>query len=197
MTVLAVIPARGGSTRIPRKNMQLVGGMTLVERAWRCAADAFGADRVMVSVDDDDEILDHVKSWGKHADWCIRRKEARGDAPMAAVLLDAFKTSDTSADWVVCVQPTTPQRTAADLGDGLEAVAQVGNTDGSAIWDRAAVSVHDDGQHRWVRNGAFYVTTPEILKTGTVLWRTTVVETAPYIDINTPEDLARVRELMG
>ena len=51
---LAVIPARGGSKGIPGKNLQEVGGLSLVARSVQAAFASRGVDRVVVSTDDDD-----------------------------------------------------------------------------------------------------------------------------------------------
>ncbi|MFK0403470.1 cytidylyltransferase domain-containing protein [Microbacterium sp. NPDC090225] len=51
---VAIIPARGGSKGVPRKNLRTVGGVPLVVRAIRAARDAAGIDLVVVSTDDDE-----------------------------------------------------------------------------------------------------------------------------------------------
>lgn len=51
---IAVIPARGGSKGIPKKNLQTVGGRNLVSRAVKTASDAAWVNRVVVSTDDED-----------------------------------------------------------------------------------------------------------------------------------------------
>ena len=50
--IVAVIPARGGSKGVPRKNLREVGGVPLVVRAIRSAQAAASVDRVVVSTDD-------------------------------------------------------------------------------------------------------------------------------------------------
>ena len=59
MSVLAVIPARYGSTRFPGKPLASIAGQMMVERVWRIAAAADGVDRVVVATDDD-RIADAV-----------------------------------------------------------------------------------------------------------------------------------------
>ncbi|MGO3032894.1 MAG: acylneuraminate cytidylyltransferase family protein, partial [Microbacterium gubbeenense] len=60
---VAIIPARGGSKGVPRKNILRVGGIPLVARAVRTAGAADGNARVIVSTDDD-EIAGVAESWG-------------------------------------------------------------------------------------------------------------------------------------
>ena len=53
MSVLAVIPARYGSTRFPGKPLAKIAGKMMIERVWRIAAAADGVDRVVVATDDE------------------------------------------------------------------------------------------------------------------------------------------------
>ncbi|MCW2751166.1 MAG: hypothetical protein JWR83_2276 [Aeromicrobium sp.] len=61
--VCAVIPARGGSKGVPRKNLRLVGGESLIARAVRAVASVPAVDFVYVSTDDD-EIADAATGAG-------------------------------------------------------------------------------------------------------------------------------------
>ena len=63
MRILTVIPARGGSKGISNKNLQLVGGISLVERAYKCASISKYASDIYVSTEDL-EILEHSRSFG-------------------------------------------------------------------------------------------------------------------------------------
>ena len=56
MNVVAVIPARGGSKGVPKKNLRTVRGLTLVERSIIHARESKVVSRIIVS-SDDDEIL--------------------------------------------------------------------------------------------------------------------------------------------
>ena len=63
MSVVAVIPARGGSKGVPRKNLREVGGRSLLARAITACRDARGIDRIIVSTDDE-EIAAAARSAG-------------------------------------------------------------------------------------------------------------------------------------
>ena len=52
LSVLAVVPARGGSKGVPRKNLQLVGGVSLIGRAAELAVSVPWIDHTIVSTDD-------------------------------------------------------------------------------------------------------------------------------------------------
>ena len=64
---VAIIPARGGSKGVPRKNTLRVGGIPLVARAVRAAHEAPAIDRVVVTTDDDEiaEIADNLITSGQ------------------------------------------------------------------------------------------------------------------------------------
>ncbi|MEI8133554.1 MAG: 3-deoxy-manno-octulosonate cytidylyltransferase [bacterium] len=61
-----IIPSRLGSTRLPRKPLQMIAGMTLIERVYRQCKLARGIDMVVVATDSD-EIAKHVNSFGAGA----------------------------------------------------------------------------------------------------------------------------------
>lgn len=117
-TVLAVIPARGGSKRLPRKNLLSLGDKPLL--AWTAAA-AAGArylDRVILS-SDDAEIIRLGRSLGLEAPF-VRPAALSGDAPSAAeAALHALEALP-GYDYVVLLQPTSPFRVAADIDAVLE-----------------------------------------------------------------------------
>ena len=58
--ILGIIPARAGSQRVPKKNLRLLGGTPLVARAIESALEAKTLDRVMVSSDDKEVLLQIV-----------------------------------------------------------------------------------------------------------------------------------------
>ena len=77
---LFLIPVRGGSKGIPRKNMQEVAGISLVGRAVRAARDAcaiLGGGRVVVD-SDDAELLAEGRRWGAETPY-VRPAELAGD----------------------------------------------------------------------------------------------------------------------
>ena len=85
---VAVIPARGGSKGVPRKNLRRVGGVPLVARAIAAARASATVDLVVVSTDDD-EIAATAKEWGAEV---IQRPAALADdtASSESALLHAL-----------------------------------------------------------------------------------------------------------
>lgn len=109
--VIAVVPARGGSKGIPRKNLVPIAGRSLV--AWAVAAglDAATVQRVVVSTDDD-EIATEATAVGAEV---LRRPAALGgDAtPMLSVVQHAVDELFAGTEGVVVLlQPTSPLRQA-------------------------------------------------------------------------------------
>ena len=113
MSTLGIIPARGGSKSVPRKNVRLVHGEPLVARCVRIALEARSLDRVVVSTDDD-EIAAVAASAGAEV---VRRPAsiAGDDAPTSAALVHAVRELGLSPTWVVTLEPTSPLRRAETI----------------------------------------------------------------------------------
>lgn len=110
MNILAVIPARGGSKGIPRKNVRLMAGKPLIYYAIHNAKTCEMITDVAVT-SDDEEILHIAKEYG--ADALQRSSELAKDAvTLDPVIYDAMlqmeKLKGTNYDIVVTLQPTSP-----------------------------------------------------------------------------------------
>ncbi|GAA2249873.1 N-acylneuraminate cytidylyltransferase [Streptomyces amakusaensis] len=128
MTVLAVIPARGGSKGVPAKNLAPVGGVPLVVRAVRESLAARLVTDVVVTTDDP-EIAGAAKAAGAEVVW--RPEALAGDTASSesAVLhaLDAFESAHgRRVGVVVLVQCTSPFLTGAEVAGVASAVAEGG-----------------------------------------------------------------------
>ncbi|MEV4971303.1 acylneuraminate cytidylyltransferase [Streptomyces scopuliridis] len=154
MTVLAVIPARGGSKGVPAKNLAPVGGVPLVVRAVRACLAARRVTDVVVSTDDA-AIADAARSAG--AEVVLRPAAIAGDTATseAAVLhaMDAYGAMrGKTAEVVLLVQCTSPFITAEDLDgvagavteDGADSALTVAPTHGF-IWRRDSEGSADAG----------------------------------------------------
>ena len=120
---LASIPARGGSKRIPKKNIHPFRGRPLLAWTVEAALDAGCFSRVVVSTDDD-EIAEVARGWGAEVPF-LRRQAADDHAPASAATLTAIdqceehwgETWDTVAQlFAVC-----PLRTAGHIRDAMAA----------------------------------------------------------------------------
>ena len=177
MSVLAVIPARGGSKGVPGKNLRTVGGRSLVARAVGAARAAASVDRVVVSTDDP-AIAREADAAG--AVVVVRPAElSTDDAASEAALLHALAIVGGGVDVLVFLQATSPFIDSAEVD---AAVARVRSGEADVVFaaiatpvflwtpspepTRGWVGVNHDAAHRPRRQelppqvaetGAFYV----------------------------------------
>ena len=121
MEILALIPARGGSKGIPRKNLRTVGGQPLLAHSIKAARETPAITRVVVSTDDA-EIGRVAQEWGAEIIW--RPVEISGDtASSESALLHALselrKREGYTPDLVVFLQATSPLRQPGDIQNAI------------------------------------------------------------------------------
>lgn len=121
---LAVIPARGGSKSIPRKNIVPVGGRPLIAYTIEAALESGSFDRTVVSTDDD-EIARISKSLG--AEVFLRPEAlARDETPSEPVISHALKEADPTSQGLfgiaMLLQPTSPLRSVEDIRMAVELI---------------------------------------------------------------------------
>lgn len=128
MNVLAVIPARGGSKSIPRKNLVDVAGRPLIAWVIAAAQAAKRLDRVVVSTEDD-EIAETARRWGAEVPF-VRPPELATDTvsliPVVQHALAAMDGLGFRADVVVSLQPTSPGLTGADIDAAVAKLEETG-----------------------------------------------------------------------
>lgn len=122
---LAVIPARGGSKRIPRKNIKEFCGRPMIAWTIEAARKSGRFDRIIVSTDDA-EIAEISCQWGAEAPF-VRPKalsdDHTGTIPVVAHAIDwHLKHTAEKPEQVCCVYATAPFVRPADLRRGLEAL---------------------------------------------------------------------------
>lgn len=115
--VLALVPGRGGSKGIYRKNLRIVRGKPLIEHSIQAALGSTVVDSVYVS-SDDDEILKVANSMGVNT---LKRPEiaASDSAPASMVVFDFISRLPPSVvredPYLVFLQPTSPLRTSEHI----------------------------------------------------------------------------------
>ena len=117
MDVVGLIPARGGSKGIPRKNLAPLGGKPLI--AWTIAA-AVGSERLSRTVvsTDDPEVADVARERGSEV--LDRPPELAGDGtPMSDVVAHAVRELAPEGA-LVLLQPTSPLRTSRHVDEAVE-----------------------------------------------------------------------------
>jgi CMP-N,N'-diacetyllegionaminic acid synthase len=125
LSVLAVVPARGGSKGIPGKNLKPVRGLSLVARAARTIAEAQVVDRAMCSTDDP-SIAAEAERHGLAVPE-LRPAELSDDAAKSVdvwrhVWRDMERRDGRTYDLSVLIEPTSPLRRAADIEATLAAL---------------------------------------------------------------------------
>ena len=110
---VGIIPARGGSKRIPRKNLKPLGGLPLVAHSIRAALVASELDRVIVSTDDE-EIADVARHYGAEVPFLRPSEFAVDIAPDLPVFEHALgwlaERQDYHPEFVIHLRPTQPFR---------------------------------------------------------------------------------------
>lgn len=122
---LAIIPARGGSKRLPRKNLRKLQGIPLVAHTLNAVEESGCFDKVLLS-SDSPEILD-IASGYKTIDLHHRPKELSGDFVTALTLVNsivALPEIHKEYDIVTLLLPTAPFRTAEHIQHGMELLTE-------------------------------------------------------------------------
>lgn len=121
VTKLAVIPARGGSKRIPRKNIKPFAGQPMIAYAIAAARDSGVFDRIIVSTDDA-EIAAVARAHGAEVPFLRAPELADDHAGTVPVIADAIRRCAEAgwhADLVCCIYPGVPLLQPQDLRDAL------------------------------------------------------------------------------
>jgi len=194
---LALIPARGGSKRAPRKNVRLLAGKSLVARAIEAALGAARPDRVVVS-SDDPEVLAIAARYGEGTAH-PRPAELATDQSLVIetvkYVLDDLESrgGEPRYDAVVLIQPSSPFTESSDVDavltllerSGAESAVSVSEVDFTfhpvklkvfegdrllPFWEdeRGRMAVHELPR-LYARNGSVYATRREVLDTGRIL----------------------------
>lgn len=188
MRVLALIPARGGSKRLPGKNVRDFGGRPLL--AWSVDVVRGLPEVVTVLVSTDDpQIATVAAAAGAAVPWLRPPQlatDAAGSVEVALHALDWYEGEHGAVDALLLLQPTSPLRSRATVQRGLElfaagdvpAVVAVSPAPAHPWWcfrldagrlepfiDRQASTVRSqDLPPAYAINGAFYLIAPAVLR---------------------------------
>ena len=187
MEIVAIIPARGGSKGIPRKNIKQLFGKPLIVWTIEHAKKSRYIGRITVSTEDK-EISEISKKCGAEV---IERPEelAKDETPTIDVIfhvLEVIKAENFEPGLVVLLQPTSPLRNAQDIDNAIElflkndceSVVSVCEVEHSLYWSFEIENRYlkpifggkylnmrrQDLPKVYTPNGAIYVSTPEILR---------------------------------
>lgn len=122
MARLAVIPARGGSKRIPRKNIKLFHGKPIIAYSIETAINSGLFDEVMVSTDDE-EIKNIGLQHGAKVPFMRSENNSNDTASTLQVVrevIESYNKIGKSFDEVCCIYPTAPLMKSSQLKSGLQ-----------------------------------------------------------------------------
>ena len=118
-SILAVIPARGGSKGLPHKNIRNICGKPLIGWSIEAAQESAYIDRLIVS-SEDHTILAAAKTYRCEVPFSRPQSLAKDDTPSIDVILHAIDNIEEVYDYVVMLQPTSPMRTVKDIDGCIE-----------------------------------------------------------------------------
>jgi len=156
--ILAIIPARGGSKGVPRKNIKLLGNKPLLAWTIEAGLNSKYIDRVILS-SDDDEIAAVARQFNCDVPF-IRPPELASDtADSVSVVLHALGAISAEYDYFVLLQPTSPFRSAVHIDSSLElmfkrdahSIVSVVESEANPYW---MCWVNDEGRMQNVLDGA-------------------------------------------
>ncbi len=143
-TFLAIIPARGGSKRLPRKNVMELAGKPLIAWTIEAALQSHFIDEVVVTTDNS-EIINVAEEHGANVPFVRPLSLSDDNASTVDVVLHAvsyFMKKKITFDFIVLLQPTSPLRAATHIDEAISkvieqnasAVISVSKTDHSPLW---------------------------------------------------------------
>ena len=222
LSILCIIPARGGSKGIPRKNVQLLGGKPLLAYSIECARGTPSISRVVVSTDDS-EIAAVAKEYGAEVIW--RPAEISGDTASSESalihVLDYLRdTEGYEPDLVVFLQATSPLRKPDDIQNAIEKLQREGADSlfsacplHGFVWRKEGgrfVSLNYDYRRRprrqdapedLIENGSIYIFKPWVLRkfNNRLGGKITVyyMDVLDSFQIDEPADLELVEKLLA
>jgi len=211
--ILAIIPARGGSKGVPRKNIRNLAGKPLIAWTIEEAMKSEYIDRLILS-SEDNEIIEIAKRYGCDVPFIrpvhLAQDTTSGIAPVIHALDEIA-----GYDYVILLQPTSPLRMAEDIDNCIEklietnspAIVSVTETNSSPYWMQTMseegriqplikqdvlITKRQDLPTVYELNGAVYIAKTEwIKKNNSFLTEETVAYIMPKkrsYDIDTEED---------
>ena len=130
MNIVAIIPARGGSKRIPNKNIKSFADQPIISYSIKAAQDVDLFDRIIVSTDSQ-EIGEVAKSYGAEVPFirpAYLADDFAGTAPVLIHALNWLIDHDLSADFFCCIYATAPFIRAKDIMRGFALLREKNST---------------------------------------------------------------------
>lgn len=217
---LGIIPARGGSKGVPRKNIRKLDGKPVIAHSIQAGLDSTVVDSVVVTTDDN-EIAQTAESYGGRVPFMRPDELATDEAPTAPVIthtLESLREKGERYDTFVLLQPTSPLRTATHINEAFSLYEDSGADSVISAyptyetrWKRTpegaqklnytnASKRRQDRDPEYVINGAVYITNVEkFLNTKKITTGMTEVYQMTEqnsVDIDTPFDLWLANQIL-
>lgn len=162
MKVLGIVPARGGSKRIPQKNLYLLGGIPLISHCLRAAKKSSLIDRLVVSTEDE-AIAEAAKKEGVEV---IKRpvELAQDNTPTLPVIKHVINELDKAgfcADIILTIQPTYPFITVDNIEKAIKAFSENGDFDSVTTVKKAPFHYHPYNARKINEDGTISFMFPE------------------------------------
>lgn len=216
-TILAIIPARGGSKGIPGKNIKQLADKPLIAWTIEEAKKSKYIDRLILS-SEDEEIISVAKEWGCEVPFVRPKELALDETPGIEPVIHAINTLVEKYDYVCLLQPTSPLRKVEDIDGCIEkcvknnadSCVSVTEVDKHPYWmyekgsDEKLISLFKDRfvtrrqdlPKVYILNGAIYLGKSEfILEKHTLINTETIafeMNKQESIDIDTYDDFEKV-----
>lgn len=226
MKIIALIPARGGSKRLPGKNIRLLGNKPLIAWTIEAALQSGVCDDILVSTDDE-AIAAVARTYGASVPY-LRPSELSSDTAtsieVALHALEVYEAQHGSVDGLLLLQPTSPFRSSSSIREAIlkwsddeahRPVVSVSPASSHPAWCFRISSTSmepflgwetmrsrsQDLDEAWTLNGAIYLISPADLRSArsflTPNTRPLVIESArEAVDIDTPEDWSAAEALL-
>jgi CMP-N,N'-diacetyllegionaminic acid synthase len=124
--VLAIIPARGGSKGIPRKNIKLFNGKPLIAHTIETALKCPSIDKTIVSTEDA-EIAEIAKKFGAEIPFFRPKELAADDSPTLDSIKHAVEFFDKKGkkyNYIIILEPTSPGRNVDEIEEGIKKIKE-------------------------------------------------------------------------
>lgn len=223
--VLAIIPARKGSKRLPNKNKLKLNGKPLISWTIESAMKSIYIDEIAISTDDED-IIEIAKSYKINVPF-LRPEELSSDkaSTMDVVFhtIENYKSIGRCYDIIILLQPTSPLRTSLDIDNSFKllskdtkAIISVCELDHSPLWSNVLPSDNSmefflkedikglrsqDLPQYYRLNGAIYISTINYLETNRSFFgnqsKAYIMSSNNSIDIDTKLDFELCKLIMN
>ena len=223
MKIIAIIPARGGSKSIPKKNIKLLAGKPLIAYPIELAKSIKDIDKIVVSTDSE-EIANIAREYGAEVPFIRPAELAQDDVPTLPVLQHCIKYLEEKEgykpDLIILLCPTSPFLKKARVQEAIDLLkTKKYNSIISVDEDRGRYWAYDEEKKRYVilypkkrvnrqyykplykENAAIYFSDYETIMTNSKIIdkeRVGFVITEPgeIIDLDTPDDWKKAEEKM-